>query len=343
MKLNLVKMLTIGLLPSFLKVAYYRARGYRIEQGVSIGLFSIIDAGEVSIGRDTKVSMFCSISGKTLRMGKRVSIGMFFIADCREVYIGHDTSVAEFVLVGAMPTPRSKLIIGQRVNILPFCIFNPSRTIFIGNNTGIGSHVSILTHASSLSVFEGFPVMFGKVVIENNAWVSWNVTITLNAFIGRNSMVNAGAVVSSSIPRGAIAAGVPAREIVTDGAYIRKSALKNAPKIMRNIIEDMADFLQDQGKHAEKLLSKDTMGINFECHGKIRKLSVQHPGSVSADNVDIVVSLEALSEKDISQLQEASVCWFDVRTKRTGGTRHDCWKWTRDFLFRYGVRFRVIE
>lgn len=343
MKFNLIKMLTIGLLPSSLKIVYYRLRGAEIAKDVHIGLFSIINANNIKIAQGTRISILCSITGKTVRIGKRVNISMAFVADCRELYIGNDSSIGESVLVGAMPTPQSKLIIGQRVNILPFCIFNPSRTIFIGNNTGIGSHVSILTHASSLSVFEGFPVMFGNVMIENNAWISWNVTITLNTSIGRNSIVNAGSLVSSAIPRGAIVSGVPAKEIVTGGAYIRKSALKNGEKILRKVVDDLVALLTDDDNWVSRFNGKQVYGLDFKCQGKITRLRIPVSKSVQQEDADIWISLDKLTDGEIALLTERSIAWFDIKTKRTGGLESACWKYMRDFLFRYGVRFRVLD
>src|SRR2546426_607351 len=49
-RVPLLSMLTVGLLPSVLKVAYYRLRGYRIGRRVRIGPLAVVIADDTGIG-----------------------------------------------------------------------------------------------------------------------------------------------------------------------------------------------------------------------------------------------------------------------------------------------------
>lgn len=61
----------------------------------------------------------------------------------------------------------------------------------------------------------------GKIVIENHVWVSQNVTILKDVVIGSNSIIGVGAIVTRSLPRNSIAAGVPARVVKENRNWIR--------------------------------------------------------------------------------------------------------------------------
>lgn len=51
------------------------------------------------------------------------------------------------------------------------------------------------------------------ITIEDNVWFGGNVTVTPGVTIGHDSVIGAGSVVTTNIPPGVIAAGVPCRVI----------------------------------------------------------------------------------------------------------------------------------
>ena len=58
MGIPVVQMLVVGLLPSFLKVAYYRARGARIGARAKIAPFAVLIADDIEIGDDCRIGLF---------------------------------------------------------------------------------------------------------------------------------------------------------------------------------------------------------------------------------------------------------------------------------------------
>lgn len=74
-RVPLLKILTVGLLPSPLKKLYYRLRGYKIGRRIKLRLRSVIDiSGSCEIGDETRIGAFSILSGEALRIGKRCKI-----------------------------------------------------------------------------------------------------------------------------------------------------------------------------------------------------------------------------------------------------------------------------
>ncbi len=335
-------MLTIGLMPSCLKILYYRFNGASIGKNVKIGLFSILDGKNIKIGNETKISMLCVVEGEIIRIGKRVKIGMIFIAQSREIYIGNDSIIGEQVLVGAYPTNKSRLIIGQRVSILPFCIINPSSEIFIGNNTLIGGRTCIFSHASAQSIFEGYPVVIHPVRIENNVWIGWNVTITVNASpIGRGAMIKAGAVVASSIPRYSIAGGVPARILKEDFFKNRKMESLDRLNVLRQIINDWLD--NNSYKEMDVNFEECQEYFKFSCQidGKRELFLLPRKADYIENDVDLYFSVFPINSKIKIELNSKSVIWFDLLTYTTSYSKDKLWEVWCEWFLRYGVKFKV--
>ena len=120
--------------------------------------------------------------------------------------------------------------IGDRVKI-----FDPRSTVIdatrpymlkIGNDVQITSGVTILTHGYDWSVLKGLygDVMgsCGEVVIGNNCFIGMHTTILKGVHIGNNCIIGANSLVNKDIPDGWVAAGNPARPIMTVEAYYKK-------------------------------------------------------------------------------------------------------------------------
>ena len=74
--------LTIGLLPSFLKVIVYRLKGYEVGNDVSIGFGSVVIGQKVRIGKGTKIGFLDWATLPTIPSPIRFTIcrsSLFFI------------------------------------------------------------------------------------------------------------------------------------------------------------------------------------------------------------------------------------------------------------------------
>jgi acetyltransferase-like isoleucine patch superfamily enzyme len=108
------------------------------------------------------------------------------------VAIGPDTYIQVRCQFSAY---KASIVIGAGVQIGPNCAFYPY-------DHGVAPGVLIARQPLRTR---------GDIVIEDDAWVSFGVIVLSGVRIGTGAVVGAGAVVTSDIPAGAIAAGVPAR------------------------------------------------------------------------------------------------------------------------------------
>ncbi len=132
------EMLCHGWLPSFLKCALYRVRGYKIGHRVRTGFGSVICANKAEIGNDVRVGFFSFFRGRELRLGDRVRIGSACFLDTPHLEIGDDSKFNENVYVGGLQFPDSRLTVGKNCQIMQMTFINPTKYITIGDDTGIG-------------------------------------------------------------------------------------------------------------------------------------------------------------------------------------------------------------
>lgn len=96
----------------------------------------------------------------------------------------------------------------------------------IGDFVKITKGVTILTHGYEWSVlrkeYGEILASGGKVTIGNNVFIGMNTTILKNTVIGSNVIIGANSLVSKDIPNNVVAAGNPAKIIMTLDEYFNK-------------------------------------------------------------------------------------------------------------------------
>lgn len=96
--------------------------------------------------------------------------------------------------------------------------------ITIGHKVGIASDVLFITHDGGTRVFnqeERYKkvLKYGRITIRDNCVIGQRVIILPGVTIGPNSVVAAGSVVSRNVPPGVLAAGNPAKPVMTIHQY----------------------------------------------------------------------------------------------------------------------------
>jgi len=205
------ELILAGFLPSFLKVWFYRRKGFRTGRKVSFGLGSVIIGKQVVIKDTTKIGFLTIIKSNRIDIGRHVHVGSFVYIDTEELEIGEDSEIREYVYVAGLKTPESKLKLGKRCGIFQYCFLNPTKPITLGNDCGIGGLSKLFTHGSYLSMLDGYPVEFAPIKLGNNVWIPWDVFILPGVTIGDNVVVGAGSIINRDIPSNCIAAGNPAK------------------------------------------------------------------------------------------------------------------------------------
>lgn len=96
--------------------------------------------------------------------------------------------------------------------------------ITIGKHVAMARGVSFITHDGGTHVFRHLEryknvIKYGRITILDNCVIGQRVIILPGVTIGPNSVVAAGSVVSRNVPPGVLAAGNPAKPVMTIHQY----------------------------------------------------------------------------------------------------------------------------
>ena len=126
---------------------------------------------------------------------------------------------------------NSGLQLGKNVDIVSDYFFDPSHCflISIGDNAIIAPNVRLIAHDASTKRTLGY-TKIGKIEIGENCFIGDSTIVLPNVKIGSNSIIGSGSVVTKSVPPNCIAAGNPAKVIMTINEYIKKIKRMSADK-----------------------------------------------------------------------------------------------------------------
>lgn len=133
--------------------------------------------------------------------------------------------------------------------------------IEIGNDVQITQDVTILTHGYDWTVLKGLynEVLgsSGKVTIGNNVFIGMKTTVLKGVTIGNNVVIGANSLVNKDIPDNCVAAGNPAKVIMSIEDYYEKR--KNAQ--VKEAAELVAEYRKAYGKEPDEYALKEFFGL----------------------------------------------------------------------------------
>ncbi|TFG28892.1 hypothetical protein EU528_10585 [Candidatus Thorarchaeota archaeon] len=340
------KMATIGLLPSSLKIAYYRRKGAEIGEGVSIGPLAILDCKKIVIGDHVDIGMACIIRANEFEIGKYSKLGMLVIIDTHKVTIGEEVTIQEQVYIGGLKTDKSTIEIGDLSMIFAQSVINPTHPIKIGKRVGIGGSNFLFTHGTWQPILDGFPVAFGPITIEDGVWFPWRVFVLPNVHIGKEATIGAGSVINRDIPARSLAAGVPAKVLRKDEEYIKKYTDKEKRDILKDMLVELVGYLRIEDWQAtdpilDDAYAKTTFRTPFGPSSKRDNHIVfmfedkKEYWDMIQEN-SFVITLFPLDMERISSLEQAGSWWFDLANSTWGGKRTKVSLVINLWLSRYG-------
>ncbi|MER6125941.1 hypothetical protein ABT173_25600 [Streptomyces sp. NPDC001795] len=184
--------------------------GAVVDAGCDLRSARITLAAGAQVGANSRV---LAADGFTVGAGSRVDADADVV--CRELTVGAGTYVGCRWRVGAGATmeERSLVTVGESCQIAPDVTFNATEPITIGAGVGISAEVAIFTHGyhAGHPVREGHPARFEGVVVEDGVWLGLRCTVLPGVRVGAGTVVAATATVTTSLPAGVLAAGVPAK------------------------------------------------------------------------------------------------------------------------------------
>lgn len=148
--------------------------------------------------------------------------GMPLVLGPVKISMGSDVRLSGHTTISGKPTshPAPRLEIGNNVGI------GWQTTIAVGSRIVLGDNVRIAGRAF-LAGYPGHPLdaadraagkpctsnQTGDIILEKDVWLATGVSVMAGVRIGEGTIVAAGSVVTSDLPPGVIAAGMPARVI----------------------------------------------------------------------------------------------------------------------------------
>ena len=118
---------------------------------------------------------------------------------------------------------KKGLKVGQNVHLGPEVIIDPSYCflITIGDNVTLAPRVHLLAHDASMGVHLKRARM-GEVKILNDTFIGAGTIILPGVTVGPNAVVGAGSVVTRDVPPGTVAAGNPAKVVLSLEEFLQK-------------------------------------------------------------------------------------------------------------------------
>lgn len=340
------KMATIGLLPSSLKIAYYRRKGAVIGEGVSIGPLAILDCKKIVIGDHAEIGMACMIRANEFTMGRYSNLGMLVIIDTHKVIIGEEVTIQEQVYIGGLKTDKSEIEIGDLSMIFSQSVINPTHPIKIGKRVGIGGSNFLFTHGTWQPILQGFPVAFGPITIEDGVWFPWRVFVLPNVHIGKEATIGAGSVINRDVPARSLAAGVPAKVIRKDEEYIKRYSDGEKRDILKDMLTEFVGYLRIEdwivedpeiGETFASTMFRTPRGPSSKVDNQIIFLfDDSEEAWEKVGERAFVVTLFALDEQRAVEIVQDGSWWFDLETSKWGGSRTKVSLVVNAWLSRYG-------
>ncbi len=343
------EILLVGLLPSALKKMVYRWRGYRIGRAVTLAIGSVICGDDVTLGDGVSVGFFSVIRGRTIRIDHHVQIGAVTFLDTPHLEIGEGTKINEQVFVGGLQFPDSKLIVGRNCQIMQMTFINPTRTIRIGDDSGIGGDCLLFGHSSWLSRFEGYPVEFDSIEIGRSVSLAWRVFVLPGTKINDGAVIGANSLVRGEIPARCLAVGFPARVVSKPPEFPRSLSDADKEAILREIMVELQAHLREAGlvctEGAGGLTVRESRGRGWFRRARSWRLNVRYQATRGRDEdaADVLLSLATVSAEERAAIVARAGMWIDLEKKQRSDSGNDLGEEVVQYLKRHGVRFERVR
>jgi len=307
------------LLPSSEKISIYRENGAVIEDGVNIGLGSVIIANHIHIMKNAIIGTECYIRSRNFSLGVMSSIGNKSNIVVRNIKIGDVCTFGHNVMVTGGFGINSTIMVGSSSLVSSHCLLDAGEGVYIGEEVGISPHVKLYTHNHWQSELEGYHSNFGPITIRDRAYITGDSLIVPNVTIGEGATVLANSTVISDVqPRDQVC-GNPARVVgnVADSMDFNKK-----DRIMHRISKDMAQYFSQEGKvDPDDVVYISKFVDNRKNNGKY-VLAFSVPDNLSEDDIEYTL--------------------FDLDRLVIYGRQNTESDEVRNFLRRRGIKFKPI-
>ena len=341
-RIPVTQIVLIGFLPSPLKKLYYKLKGYKFGNNVSIGLGSVIIGKKVTIGDNTKIGFMTVIRATEIELKRFIKIGSMVFIDTEKVFIDDDARINENVIVAGIKYPDSFFSLGKRTIIMEYSYVNPTKPVIIGDDSGIGGHCLLFTHGSWLPQIDGFPVTFAPITLGKRVWLPWRVFIMPGVSIGDNVVIGANSLIAKSLPSNCLAAGSPASIIKEN--YPPALSKEKRDSIVETIFEDFVHHLKHHSYNVELIKEENFLVVKVsDKNFNYILIYINSPAVLNNEkikNCDLLIldneELDILNDKvNIKMI-------IDYQNKQRKGSSEFGEEFV-SFISRYGIRFDRLD
>jgi len=340
-RIPIIKVFTIGLLPSPLKKMYYRLKGYSIGRRTTLGLGCVLDIKtKCKIEEDVSIGFFCIISCETLFIGKGSKIRSFTAIIVPYVEIGRDVIISETTIIRAQqPFPDSQIIIGDRVHIFPFAIIDPSRPVRIGSESAIGLSTYIFTHGAFKDKLSGFPTNYGEIKIGKGVWLTNRIFVMPGVTLGDDIVVGPSSVVTRSFQETGFVFGIPARMVKRKKEFITPYTDEQQFNLLKEILHEFQIYVQHFYKVKTNLISDNNLVINYGRNNILLMLIKSFDPLNTIEPNHTYIIFEKLKPEIKEFLNKAHISWFSYKSHQCSSNLGEVATVLRDYFSRFGILF----
>lgn len=164
---------------------------------------------------------------KFKKFGKGAGIAYnVVLANPRYVSIGNNSTIGDRTVISTCDRHgderfKPEIVIGNNTCIGAECHITAINKIVFGNGVLLGKKITVTDNSHGACTADELDiapskrrlVSKGPVIIEDNVWIGDKATILPGVRIGRGAIIAANAVITTDVPEGCIAGGIPAKII----------------------------------------------------------------------------------------------------------------------------------
>jgi len=311
-----------------------REHGAKIGSDVSLGDGTLIVAPRIVIEDGVRIG-----PGGTMRCEEVVAIGALtqFGSNlelvCRRAFVGAGVWGGRSIRFGGggHRDPWAVLTVGDLAFVGDEAFVNVCRPVLIGREVFLTMRALIVTHNIGHSLFEGFENRFAPVVLEDRSQVGLGTVVYAGCRIGAESIVASGSYVTSDIPAGAFAIGVPAK---VTGSSSHKVSRSRQIELARRMIDDLHELLMLRGHDVSAISDGELRGFAVDGVHVLFAPTLRGASDLPGGTAEAVV-LTFEVRGDVAE----GVAVLDLLERRVHGSGGAVLDSVREFCRKRGIRF----
>lgn len=205
------------------------------------------------IGKGVRIDDTAVINVEDGYVGDRSFIGPHVRIEGRFIRIGVEAWINEYSQIGGGSCfdPGSLLEVGDFLHMGKFSFLNQGRGLRIGHEFGCGIGTRVFTHGAYESAWDGFPIQWGPVSVGDRVWLP-NALVNPNVAIGSDVVVASVSVVTTDLPSGCMAGGVPCR-VLKENAFPRKLSSEEKQALFDRIFSESVSIFMAKNPEVAKV------------------------------------------------------------------------------------------